>query len=122
MSVAVCKRGCSFVDIIIKESVATDCNFQYSNFHQSNVQSSEFTRCDFSHGAITSSRHKKMALSACQIVETNFFGTSLAGLDFSDCDMSGLIVSDTLSELRGAVVNPIQAVELAKLLGIVVKE
>ncbi len=45
-----------------------------------------------------------------------------AGLDFSDCDMSGLIVSDTLSELRGAVVNPIQAVELAKLLGIVVKE
>ena len=114
--------GCSFVDVIIKETMAADCNFQYSNFHQSNVQSSEFICCDFSHGAVTASRHKKMVLSACRIVETNFFGTPLGGLDFSDCNLSGIIVSDTFSELRGAVVNPFQSVELAKLLGVVIKE
>jgi hypothetical protein len=48
--------------------------------------------------------------------------TSLAGIDLSSCDISGLRVSDTFRELRGAVVSSEQAAQLAGLLGVQVKQ
>ena len=45
-------------------------------------------------------------------------GASLRGLDLRRCRISGLTAGDGLRELRGAIVDPIQAAELARLLGL----
>ena len=45
-------------------------------------------------------------------------GASLRGLDLRRCRISGLTAGDSLQELRGAIVDPIQAAELARLLGL----
>ena len=50
--------------------------------------------------------------------EVDFFRTPLKGVDFSDCALEGITVSESLGELRGMKINPAQAVDLIPLLGI----
>ena len=47
------------------------------------------------------------------------FRTNLKGIDFSTSNIDGIIIDK--EDLKGLIVNQFQAVELSKLLGIVVK-
>jgi hypothetical protein len=46
----------------------------------------------------------------------------LSKLDFSTCELQAIAISDDNRELRGAVVNSFQAIELSKFLGIKIKD
>ena len=48
-------------------------------------------------------------------------GTPLRDQDLSEGSIEGLVLSESAAELRGAVVSPLQAVELARLLGVRVR-
>ena len=48
----------------------------------------------------------------------DFFKTPLKGVDFSNCNIDSIMVSDKYTELYGAKINMFQAVEIAKLLGV----
>ena len=56
----------------------------------------------------------------CRLLDCNLCGTVLSGIDFTTCDIGGWLLGGV--ELRGAVVTPFQAAELARLLGVVIKE
>ena len=59
----------------------------------------------------------------CELRETEFYHTLLAGIDLRDSDLAGLRVTALASrELRGLHVTSLQALELARLLGIEVEE
>ena len=45
----------------------------------------------------------------------------LKGIDLTTCRISGIITSLEAGELKGAVVNMFQAVELAKRFGVIVR-
>ena len=47
------------------------------------------------------------------------FRTNLRGIDVSTCNIDGIVVDK--EDLKGIIVNQFQAVELSKLLGIIVK-
>ncbi len=47
-------------------------------------------------------------------------GTKLKGVDLSSCDIEGIGVR--IENLSGAVVSPLQAVSLSRLIGVVVKQ
>lgn len=49
-----------------------------------------------------------------------FFKTSLYGIDFSKSEIDGISVG--IEEIKGSTVNPIQALELSKLLEINIEE
>ena len=53
------------------------------------------------------------------LIGIQLFKTSLSGIDFSTCDITGIVVLP--QDLRGVIVDEYQAMELSKLLGIVVK-
>ena len=59
--------------------------------------------------------------SQVSLQNASFFKTPLKGMDFTTCDIKGLVLSDECSEVRGAVMDLYQAAELAKRLGIVIK-
>ena len=61
---------------------------------------------------------KKIKIKECKFILTNFFNTKLAGIDFSTSNIEGIILSNNFKELKGIKANEIQAIELAKLLGI----
>jgi hypothetical protein len=58
---------------------------------------------------------------ASNVVQTNFFKTSLKGIDMSRSTFIYPIVSNQLTELKGLIVNSNQAVDLVTLLGVKVK-
>ena len=49
---------------------------------------------------------------------TDFFKTPLKGVDLSKCDIEGMSVSDSLKELKGLKISPLQSVEIAKMTGV----
>ena len=72
--------------------------------------------------SLSGCRWKGLSLERCRLTGANLFRTSLGGLDLSSCQLEGLILSERGDELRGAVVGLAQAAQLAKRLGIIIKE
>lgn len=97
------------------------CNLKYAAIEKSKLCDIEINDCNFSEAGITECKLKNFEATASQFIRTTFFKTSLAGIDFSENEIGGLILSENSSEIRGAIVNPLQAVDLAKRLGIIIK-
>ena len=54
-------------------------------------------------------------------IGVNFFKTYLKGIDFSQCRLEGIKISNDFREFSGMITNIHQAANIAKLLGIVIK-
>ena len=50
---------------------------------------------------------------------SQLFRTNLKSIDFRTCNIGGIIVG--LEDIKGMIVNNMQAIQLSKLLGIVIK-
>ena len=78
-----------------------------------------FSRSDFSGGSFGGCQVEGVFFDQCNLCECDFFHTPLDGMDFTTSQISGILLSG--SELKGAVVTPLQAAELASLLGLIVR-
>lgn len=101
----VCFQNCTADGMILSESglknvCFRDCKLQEASF---------------------SALHKKAVFSfeRCDLRAVDFFHTPLKDVDLTSSDIDGIRLEG--SELRGAVVTALQACELAKLLGVVIK-
>lgn len=79
-------------------------------------------RTDFSKAGFSKCRMSNTDWNHICFRQANFFKTVLKGQDFTRCDIEGLVLSDGKGELEGAAVNTFQALELAKRLGILIKD
>jgi uncharacterized protein YjbI with pentapeptide repeats len=84
----------------MKNVIITDSIFENSSFQYCKLNKVNFRRCDF----------KLSQMS----------GTSLNGMDISDCEFEGVNLST--SDIKGAIVSPMQAVDFSKLIGLIIKE
>jgi uncharacterized protein YjbI with pentapeptide repeats len=105
----------------MKQVSFQDSNFTYSNFEHSKLQGLTMKASDFSNTCLAECTLKNLELEEALLKRCDFFKTSLKGIDFRNSNIEGITVSDTLVELRGAVVDPFQAAELSRFLGIVIK-
>lgn len=104
-----------FKNLTIKESNLSYASFAKSKFERANIsaelQDASFAEC----------RLKSFGFENSDLTRADFFKTSLKGLDLRSCRIDGIVLSDSLSELRGAVVDMYQAAALALKLGIEIK-
>lgn len=114
--------GCRFPESRLMHVTMTQCNLQYANFDHGAFTYIFAKDCDFSHGILSECTVKEFAVKDSRFMETNFFRTRLRGMDFTECELAGIIVSDSHEELAGAVVSTWQALELARLLGVIIKD
>ena len=77
---------------------------------------------DFTNANLSECTLKYLNIEKCNFTNANFFNTKLTNIDFSDSLISKIILSDNFSNLKGVKVNEMQALELSKLLGIVITE
>ena len=63
---------------------------------------------------------KNINISNCDFSYCNLSYTSLNGIDFSTCNITGITLFP--NDIKGAILNDIQALEFIKLLGIVIKK
>ncbi len=114
--------GSKFTGTVIKNLHITECNLNYANFDSSRFENVKIERTKLESSNLTQCRLKQVVWREVSLVNASFFHTALCNMDFSDSVIHGLSLSDDNRELQGAVVDLYQAAELAKRLGIVIKE
>lgn len=97
------------------------CQMQYANFTQVFLEMVQFLKSGLQEASISSCKLKQCYWEECDLTRVDFFRTSLRNIDFSTCQIEGILMSDDYKELQGLTVNGFQAMELAKLLGLIVK-
>jgi uncharacterized protein YjbI with pentapeptide repeats len=113
--------GSKFGNSTVKQVLFMDCNFSYSNFEHSKfqkviLQKSNFTNACLAEGILQEMEWKDVVLNNC-----DFFKTPLKKMDFRECQIDGIMISDTHKELEGVIVDTYQAAALARFLGVVIK-
>ena len=64
---------------------------------------------------------KKTSFSDNSFRGCSFFTTKLSGVDLTENDLSGIVLSESLYELKGAYISQEQAEIVARMLGIKIK-
>lgn len=105
----------SFIDISIKGCNGNYGNLRYSQWKRAHLEESQFRCSDF----------QNMKLKDINLVKVNFdesqmSGAILKGIDMSDCQIHGIGIR--AEDLEGLIVSPLQAVDLSKFLGLVIKD
>lgn len=112
--------GTNFGSSRLQNISVEDCSCKYAILDKSNISETRLFKSDFFEAGFSECKLKNISL--CDVIFTRgvFFKTPLKGLDFTDCEIDGITVSDTGAELRGMKVSTLQAAELAKRMGIIV--
>lgn len=117
-----CKAvGTKYTETRMQQVKIRDCSMNYANFDNSVLRSLRFENTELNSGNISQCRCSDIVWKHTGLVNASFFKTPLYGMDFTDCSINGLVLSDDCSELKGAVVDLYQAAELAKRLGVIIK-
>lgn len=123
VSLSMCKGiGAKFTGSVNRHLLIHECNLNYANFDSSRFENIRIEQTKLENSNISQCRCKCVEWSHANLTGTSFFGTALHGMDFSDSVIPGLLLSDDNRELKGAVVDLYQAAELAKRLGITIKD
>lgn len=111
--------GSLFINSSLLSVSFRDSIIDYSNFDSTSFKETSFTNSSINFVNFDNSMLKKFAITNSSCTKASFLRTNLNGVDLSSDDISGIVVD--IPSLEGLKVNINQAVELSKLLGIIIK-
>ncbi len=112
--------GAFLAEGFVQYSRFADCAMDLCTIGESKIQDVLLWRCKMDRFAANSVRWTKLRLGHCSLRQAEIQNFPLKGLDLRTCDIEGITLEPSL--LRGAIVTPQQALALAGLLGVVIKE
>lgn len=95
-------------------------DWRYAVLDTSQGKGVRLRRCDFSGSSLSELRVTGWELEETELIGVNFSHTLLKDVDLTRCRLEGIRIAG--GELKGAVVTPYQAAELARLLGVVIRQ
>ena len=110
--------GCNLSGLHARDWSCTDCRLDAIRLDGASLEGVRFAGCNLAGANLGGLRWKQLELTQVNLSGASVTGTALKGLDLRSCRLEGLAAGDSLRELRGAIVDPIQAAELARLLGL----
>ena len=119
-------NGCKMVGANLSGSFFKDvrfvrCNLQYAAVQNSKLTAAALEESDLSGADLSDCKLKNLHLSGSKFYGTSFYRTPLKGLDFTTCELAGPGVTVKMNELAGAVVDSVQAAQLAALLSLIIR-
>lgn len=116
-------RELNFAETALNHLLFERCKGEFANFAFSRLRTVRFAGCPMHGAAFGDCRFERVEFAQCDLTQAEFFGTRLRGLSFADSDIRGIRVREIGSfELKGLKISPLQAVELARLLGVEIEE
>lgn len=104
----------------IKESIFKDSMMQYSNFNTSIFTKVEFNHCDLTSASFEEIEFKKLSFDTSNLIDSEWLGTKMQGLDVSTCQIANLFASK--EDVAGLLIAASQALEFIAFLNIKIKE
>lgn len=112
--------GTNLAETVLNHLTLKDCNARYINLSMSKINQARFSVCDLRNSDINDCKLTSIAFENCELIEAEFSHTPLKGIDLSDSHIEGIHIN--LPDIRGAIVNTSQALNLTSLLGIRIKD
>ena len=97
----------------------SESNLKYFNLSMSSIKNIEFNECIMIGAGFEEIKLNKVSFENCDLRTAQVFKTSLSKIDFTTSNIEGLTTG--LEEIKGAIVTPEQAMDLARLLQITIK-
>ena len=88
-------------------------------FHILLLENISFNNSNLRNSSFQENKLKSILFMKADLTQVQFFKTSLRGINFSDSIIEQMAVS--IEDIRGAVINQFQAVDLLYLLGVKIK-
>ena len=107
-----------FTDSVFRQCRFQDSSFCYANFFVLLLEECLFSGMQLRQGVLARVKLKKTRWESADLTGAELFQTPLKGVDLSHCEIAGITLSDSFSELRGAKISPLQAVDVARMLGV----
>ncbi|NLT69033.1 MAG: pentapeptide repeat-containing protein [Acidobacteria bacterium] len=105
---------CHWEDVLIE-----NCDLRYAQLSDSRIRSSEFRSCNLSEADLRGVNFESAIFGNAILRQADLSRARLQGIDLSGAEIEGFIVRP--EDLRGAIFSAAQAIDLALLLGIVIK-
>lgn len=105
---------CRWQDVLVE-----DCDMRYAQLNNSRFLNCEFRSCNLAGSDLGGSDLRGAIFSKTILRDADLSGTKLEGADLRGAEIEGVTVR--VEDLRGAVVSVAQAIDLARLLGIVIE-
>ena len=116
-----CKiTGANFSNTTLMNVKLENCNGKYANFRFSQIKKSAFENTNLDLSDYQNAVFEEVRLEKTSFRESQCSGAKLRGLDFRTCDIEGL--GARIEDLKGIVITPIQAVSIARILGVIIKD
>ena len=93
----------------IRETTFRGCQFDYVNFRLAQLVGVTFEDCDLGEADFGRARLERVRMDACRLRRVDVSGVELAQVDLRGSEID---VNDPLA-LRGAVISPVQLIELS---------
>lgn len=118
-----CKcAGTDMSGCVVRHTSFERLNLQYSNFNKARMTDVSFSDVDFTEACMSEAKLIRFETAMSKFVRSNFFKTPLTAVDFTDNVLLAPVLSFPPTELKGAVINPVQAADLIGLWGVIVKQ
>lgn len=105
--------GLSFAEARIEYVRFKLCKLDYANFRHSEIERVSFEDCVLTGADFQGAKIKETVFSGCQLLEADFTKAELSRVDMRG---SGLALAGSVLGLRGAIIDPLQLMELARTL------
>ncbi len=116
-----CKlSGTNLAGSMFNHVVWKNCQCRYLIFSLSRLSNVLFHSSVFRGCAMDECKPEKIWMEDCDFSETVFFRTPLKDINFSSCHIENIRI--TAWEVKGIIVTPFQAMDLAQILGIRIEE
>ena len=117
--------GCRLVGFRLSNASLEDvqisrCNAELSRFWSCAFKAAHFDHCVLREASFADSDLSGVIFRDCDLSQADLRNTKLKGADLRGSTITGVQVG--IKELQGAIITPIQAIQLAGLLGVTVQE
>lgn len=112
--------GANFVEANFYHVRIVNCVANYCNCTMAKLENVLLGQTLFRSASFEEVILNKVEYDECDLRQSQFFKTKLKGIDFSNSIIEAIVVS--IEDLKGVIVNSLQALELTKLLEIKIKE
>ena len=92
----------------------------YANISMSNLRGLFFNNTSIRSGSLQENKVKNINFKEADLTGTQFFKTSLKNIDLSNSQIEGIAIS--LEDIKGAIIDQIQAIDLLYLIGVKIKQ
>jgi uncharacterized protein YjbI with pentapeptide repeats len=110
--------GFTTLEAVFHDTVFKDCKVDLAQFYQAKMHRVRFEDCLLTEADFRAANLTGLVFARCDLSNADFTGATLEGADLRGCQIDGMRAGPT--ELRGAIIDEVQALALVRAMGITV--